>query len=307
MKKQFHICVTSHSEVLFRDEEDLLRGINSLALACIYNETKICCFSFQSDHVHFDVITEEPSKLVWSFRRIYTMYFNQKYKRTDRLGEHSFYRIEIQGPRHIEAAESYILRNAVHHGIASTPFGYPFNSSQCYYAKDLGHEYLNAIDFKNYKKGTFLPQNRRIPKHYLMNPQGMIDPKYFIEISLVEKFFGSPRGYNYCMTRLSGEEWEKSQEKDNNGIEPITLRSIEKTYSEKLESMYEHEKGRLSTHLSDIEVCTIIDKEYLRTFNCASYVQLTKDQKERIIKDLTRNKRVTKAQLFRCLAMSRLP
>jgi len=288
---------------MFRDEEDFLRGINALALACIYNGAKLCTFSLQSDHVHFDALTDIPSTIVKSFRRIHTMYFNRKYHRTGPLGEHSFFINEIDGIRHIEAAESYILRNAVHHGIAASPFGYPFNSSCCYFAKDLGHSFLSSIDFSKYRKGTFLPHNRRFSKDILMNPQGIIDPKHYIEISLVEKFFTSPRGFNYCMTRLSGEEWAKSQEKDQNNKEAVTIETVEMSYSDLLDQMYENEKGRKSSLLTDIEVCRLIDKRYLRKYRCRSYTELNNEQKEAILMELLPQRGFSKSQLRRCLAL----
>jgi len=305
MKKQYHICITSHNEVIFRNEFDYLKGINSLALSCVYTGEKIGTFSLQSDHIHFDLFSDNPGEFVRIFKNGYFQYFNRKYIRTGSLGEHMYYHIELDGARHIEAAESYILRNAVHHGVALSPFGYPFNSSNCYFCNDLGHTFLSAIDFKKYKKGAFLPHNRRFPKDYLMNPQGIIAPEYFIEISLVEKFFGSPRGFNYCMTRLSSEEWSISQSKDENGLAPITLQSIEKPYSDQLDLMYEYEKARRSTMRTDTEVCALIDTKYLKKYHCQSYTQLTEDQKSQIICELLPQKGFTKAQLYRCLAVKR--
>ena len=35
MRKTFHISLSSHNEVMFRDEADLIRGFNSLALATV--------------------------------------------------------------------------------------------------------------------------------------------------------------------------------------------------------------------------------------------------------------------------------
>ncbi|MBQ0043658.1 MAG: hypothetical protein KBT05_01395 [Bacteroidales bacterium] len=305
MKKQYHICITSHEEVMFRNEEDYLRGINSLALTCIQMQDKVCTFSFQTDHIHFDLISDRPGEFVRQFRNRYAMYFNKKYNRKGPLGKHLYFISELEGARHVEAAESYILRNAVHHGIASSPFGYPFNSSTCYFEKDLCHFYLGSVDFSKYKKGLFLPHNRKFPKSYLLNPQGMIDPKHFVEVKLVEKFFGTPRGYLFCMTRLSSEEWEKSQAKDENGKDAITLKIIEHSFTDRLDILYENEKGRNVNSCSDMDVCRIIDTKYLRKYSCNSYAQLSRSQKEAIKDELLTKKGTTKIQIYRCLALSR--
>lgn len=306
MKRLFHICMKSSSEVLFRDEEDYLRGINCLAMACIETGNRVGTFSFQSDHVHFDLFTENHYPLVLRWRISYTKYFNKKYERKGPLLDDYTFVLELVGARHIESAESYILRNSVHHGITSIPFGYPFNSTACYFSSDFSRQYLDSIDFAKYRKFNFLPVNRRPPKDTLLNAQGMIKAECFMEISMVEKFFGSARAFCYCMTRLSGEEWERTQQKDGNNLPPITLHSIEQPFSIDIEQMLKNEKGHLAgTRLTDMQLCSMIDKNICPKLGVRTYAHLDHEQKLLIFHRLTQRRDCPyKEQIMRCLALN---
>jgi len=304
MRRLFHICLTSHSEVLFRNEEDYLWGINCLALTCLDTGSRIGTFSFQSDHIHFDMFTEIPWRDIARFKNSYTRHFNHKYSRTGPLLNAGYFCLELVGARHIEAAESYILRNSVHHAITSTPFGYPYNSSSCYYSSDFSRYYLDNIDFAKYKIGNFLPANGRPDKKYLLNNRGMISADYFMEISMVEKFFGSARGYNYCMTRLSGEEWERYQQKDENGLPSVTLATIETPYTSTIEKLLENEKGKYAgSKMTDLQVCDLIDNGLLPRYKVNSYTQLSTKSKLEIYRQLVKRSDVSSRQIQRCLAL----
>lgn len=310
MKRLYHVCITSHNEVMFRDEEDYLRGINSLAIICVRQDVKVLSFSFQSDHVHLDAFLDDPGVFVKAYRNSYTHYFNRKYSRKGCLGESSYFAMEVRGLRHTLAVESYIIRNAVHHGLSPTPFGYPFNSSKCYFSKEIGHSFLAGIDFSKYRKGCFLPPNRRVEGTMTINPQGMIAVEQFVEIQIVEHHFGSARAYQYYMGRLSSEEWAAEQREDPDGDAPIGLADIERVGGKTLERMLRNEKSRTDVRkISDMELCGLIDDECRSRFNVASYACLPRARKIEIFRRFQspsafrKYGHVSEKQLSRCLAL----
>lgn len=63
MKKIYHLCLSSHREVLFRDEEDFTIGFNYLAEAAFYTESRLLADGFMSTHWHNIVRTEVPDEL----------------------------------------------------------------------------------------------------------------------------------------------------------------------------------------------------------------------------------------------------
>ena len=68
MKRTFHICLSSHDEVMFRDEDDYNRGFNTFALALYKTDSIGLVESFMSDHVHMLVQTEDPDRFIGAYR-----------------------------------------------------------------------------------------------------------------------------------------------------------------------------------------------------------------------------------------------
>ena len=105
----------------------------------------------------------------------------------------------------------------------------------------------------------------------------------------------------YYMNRMSGEEWEKEQERDN-GL-PLTLENIEAGVNmNKISSMLRNEFGREDyNNLSDIRLCEIIDLEILPMHGLTSVYQLDLQTKTSIANELILKYRVGKDKIKRCL------
>ena len=114
MKEIHHICITSHSEIMFRSDADMHYAFNCLAAACVKTDSKLLAFSLLTSHVHIAVITDSADQLVKRFRYRYSCYFNTKYKRKGALGERKWYDDVFNGPRHIITGINYILRQGLH-------------------------------------------------------------------------------------------------------------------------------------------------------------------------------------------------
>lgn len=134
MKKTYHLCLSAGDEVLFRDLEDYHRGFNYFAIALHKTGSTGLVESFMSTHSHKLVQTEDPAEFMHCLRLPYSMYFNRKYHRKGKLGENTHFTMEVVGHHHILAAASYILRNALHHGIAPIPYAYPHCSANAIYS-----------------------------------------------------------------------------------------------------------------------------------------------------------------------------
>jgi hypothetical protein len=107
------------------------------------------------------------------------------------------------------------------------------------------------------------------------------------------------------MSRKSGEEWEKEQEKDRIEIEPIRLETIEKGIKEQpLEKMLIYENGRSDYRkISDIDLCTEIDRNFVPGYGKTSVYNLSRSEKQEIGNLLYRQYRIPEAQIRRCLAI----
>ena len=107
------------------------------------------------------------------------------------------------------------------------------------------------------------------------------------------------------MGRKTSEEWTKEQARDNNNLPPVTLSDIENgIMMHSLNQMLMYENGKADYRkISDIELCTLIDKNILPQNGVASVYQLPLEEKRKIAEDLYCRIHIGEAQIRRCLAL----
>ena len=138
-----------------------------------------------------------------------------------------------------------------------------------------------------------------------MNESGVFLRESVLDIPQVENLFVTPRMFNFYMSRKSSEEWEQEQSKDQNGSPLINILSIEKGVStDSIEKMLLFENGKADYRkLSDIDLCTEIDRNILPKYGKLSIYQLSSDEKKLIANHLYNTLHLSAAQIRRCLAM----
>ena len=141
--------------------------------------------------------------------------------------------------------------------------------------------------------------------HYKMSENGVFLRESVLDIVQVENMYTTPRAFNYYMSRKSGEEWEKEQEKDRLEIKPIRLETIELGIKDQpLDKMLIYESGRADYRkISDIDLCTEIDRKIVPKYGKGSVYHLSRSEKQDIGNLLYRQYHIPEAQIRRCLAM----
>lgn len=304
MKESYHICFTSHQEVLFRDEEDHGMMLNLMALRGFACDSEILVEAEMSTHVHQNIFSNRPMEYASTLRMSYTKYFNHKYDRKGRFGEKFTFLLKVEGFNHQVVLQNYVLRNGLHHQASATALGYKYCTARELFVEDIG---LSSEMPKNYSRAdiaSFLPRHAVFPDEFQMNEKGVFVRRSFMEIRRAEQFYGTPRNYLYQMNRLSDEEWSRRQEADHTGI-PITLDMLEPGYEGSIAQLLKNESGRnfSRTHLQDMDVCRLIDKDILPGYGATSVYQLSAAQKQRIARQLYHEFHLPEAQIRRCLVM----
>ena len=304
MKRMYHLCLSAGNEVMFRDLEDYNRGFNCLALALYKTGSTGLVESFMSTHIHQLVQTSNSVELMYNFRLPYSMYFNRKYHRQGKLGEEVHFTMEVVGYNHTLAAASYVLRNALHHGIAPLPYAYPHCSANAIFMKEMGKAPCNRVlDKRHYRR--HIGKTAEYPQTYKMSESGVFLRESVLDIPQVENLFVTPRAFNWYMTRKSSEEWEAEQDKDKNGTSPINIASIEKgNKTDNIERLLYYESGKANYRRpSDIDICTDIDRNILPQYGKQSVYMLSRQEKQRIAEHLYRTLHLPEDQIRRCLAI----
>ena len=303
MKNFYHICFTSHREAPFRSERDMEILFNCMALAAFSTGTEILVDATMSTHQHAGILCEHPAPWVRATRGSYTCYFNRRYSRSGPLGDPGFFQLALEGFRHIEIAFSYILRNILHHGQATTAFGTVHSTIHDLFTKDFCRPAPSDLVTDRSVIRSFLPRKAEFPDNYVMNASGIFTRASVEQIRQAEAFFVTPRNFLYDMNRLSREEWLRIQDEDGITGSRIDLGAIEPFCdTEERQRLLANEGGRNAWRgLTDLDVCGMIDGEYLRRFRKSSVYQLSESQKESIARELLHGHKIPRRQINRCL------
>ena len=290
---------------MFRDIEDYNRGFNIFALALHKTSSTGLVESFMSNHVHMLVQTDNPDQFMNAFRMPYTKYFNHRHKRTGSLGEKHHFRLEVKGLHHHLITISYILRNALHHGVAPIPYAYPHSSVNVIFQKEMGKSPIKETIPSN-RFYRYIGRHQSFPESYKMTTDGVFLRESVLDIPQVENMFVTPRNFDYYMSRRTTEDWIKEQEKDHNNAAPITLSLIESKVSmNSLEEMLTLESGRSDYYrISDIDLCRKIDEIVREQLHKSSIYNLTQEEKTNLARQIRNNYHPSNAQLTRCLALN---
>lgn len=323
MRKTYHCCITSHDEVMFRDEEDFVHGFNCYASAVLETESRHLADGFMTSHAHFGLQTDRYSDVLGKYRYSYSRYFNAKYGRRGRLGLKDYLHLELDGLYHIQSCLSYIMRQGLHHGITSTPFGYRHCSANVIFQKELG-KFTTTQLLPESGRYKYLPSHVVIPGKYRMDSSGLLLREDIVDVKYVEEVYMSPRNFLYQMNRVSDARWEQEQREEKSSSPVITLELVEGAGSpDDIKRMKNNELGRVEKRrMTDTELCSLIDKHYLPSICGGSRSPVSiyglslssrNDLANRIWQDMKSmqvrrqdkypSKTVTEKQLIRCLAL----
>ena len=308
MKTFYHICMTAHSEVLLRNTDDVALMTNFSALAAYRTETDMLTDSQMSTHLHETVLCEDPRRFVWSQELGLTKAFNKRHCRRGPLFDGKPFIQPIQGPKHMQMALNYSLRQGLHHGQSETAFDYPWSTCNQIFTKERGVQCQAPTYISRQEIRDLLHHTADFPDSWVADSNGILLRNCFEQIATVENWYGTARGYMYSMMRRTSREWLEEQGKDDVENPPVTLQMIERSYSmEDVDSMlgFEGNSKYTNRQMSDMEVCTLIDTQLLGRYHVDSVYSLSQRQKVAIANELRYDLQITnEAQLARCLVMN---
>lgn len=304
MKKVFHLCHSSKEEVLFRNHDDYNWGFNCYALALYKTDSCSLADAHMSNHRHLVAQTDSPERLMWINRLAYTRHMNTKYRRKGSLGEREHFCVVLEGIYHLLAAISYTLRNALHHGVAPTPFAYPHSAANVIFQSQLGKSPdVELLNTRNHH--SHVGRNVNIPENYHMDKSGLFLRNDVTAVQQVELLYGTPRNYLYYMNRPSDDKWIEEQKADNISSAPVTIETIEQgVILTPYDMMLKNERGRADyKRLTDIQLCEIIDRMVISQFKVPSVYCLSYSEKQELYHIVKELYHTGDAQIRRCLAM----
>lgn len=315
MKKLYHIDITSHSEVIARQEADFGFILNAIAATAFACNAELLADAEMSTHIHLVGFFENPMKFCMQLKIRLTKEFNFRYLRSGAMWDRGFFCIELEGINHITTAISYVLRNGLHHGQASCAFGYKYCAVNEFFAKDRGLTPAKPSITSRNEIALHLPQHTEFPDEYAMDSNGVFLRSTFMDLQKVEILYRTPRSYITNLNRLTSEEWLKEQDKDSESLgyeaPRIDLTRIERRIDTKgMETLLKNERGyTFYDHpVSDIDVCKIIDNDYVPTMKvnrkrAQSIYQLSESQRLLIAEEICHIYHIPASQIRRTVIL----
>lgn len=309
-RRLYHICYTSHREVFCRSYKDYCMMFNCIAQAVFKTQSNLLAYSIMSTHTHIICECFSPSDLVKRIRSSYAQMFNHRYCRRGSLGDESFFCDRLEGRCHVTTAISYVVRNPLHHEVCANPYAYPFSSVGQYFKSKLDRFSLSGDDAvgKVRSRSAIIRKQNILPDEVgVYSDSGMIKMDDVVDNVMVEGYFGSYRSFMYGLSRIDYEKWTEEQSEDNVTVTPVTIRTIEPFLSddEVASILKQNHHWLKEKRITDIELCSIIDKTYVPRFGKSGYAQLMPKDVSVIRKQLLQafQFRISSKQLDRCLCV----
>ena len=179
-------------ELLFRDEEDYIYGMNTVALMLLQFPTVVVyAFVLMSNHIH--LLLGGPKKECEAFydavmHRL-SLWMKRKYGLTGVVpyGKENRTTVTVNGLEHFIIEVLYVLRNPYKAKICF-PGDYQWSSVGIYFSARSRMTGRRASTFTARELRKILKTNIRVPGDWEITPEGMIIPN-FVSWRAVEKAF----------------------------------------------------------------------------------------------------------------------
>lgn len=181
-------------ELLFRDEEDYIYGINTLALILLqFPGVVVYAFTLMSNHIHLLLggPKEECEACYDAVMHRLSLWLKRKYGLSGVIpyGPGNREVVIVKGLEHFIIEVLYLLRNPFKARICY-PGDYPWSSVGMYFTKRGQMTGRKASTFTVRELRRILKTNIRIPGNWEITESGMVIP-HFVNWKAVEKAFGN--------------------------------------------------------------------------------------------------------------------
>ena len=179
-------------ELLFRDEEDYIYGINTLALILLqFPGVVVYAFTLMSNHIHLLLggPREQCEAYYDAVMHRLSLWLKRKYGLSGVVpyGPENREVVVVKGLDHFVIEVLYLLRNPFKAKICY-PGDYPWSSVGLYFSRRCQWVGRKASTFTARELRRMLKTNVRIPGHWEIAENGMVIP-HFVNWKAVEKAF----------------------------------------------------------------------------------------------------------------------
>jgi len=212
--KLWHVCVQGNGgQSMFLDKSDVLHFIDLLGVYSYYYGVKIWAYDILSNHFHLILECENPQWFIHALRISYSKYYQTVHNTIGSVGRNGYSAGLLNSKEKLLEKIIYVIRNSVKHQVYPHSFVDPYNSGKYYF---LSNHEDSMVTLKPVGPGRKLAHSEKIiPEHYLIDANGNIYPPSFLDISSIEKVFGTYSNFMRLITYPSKKESDKQEKKQD--------------------------------------------------------------------------------------------
>ena len=187
------------TDVLFEDKPAFVAAMNIIAICCFRCKVTILAFCLMDNHVHFILYgtLEECGKFRDKFLQRYGIWHSNRYSSK------------------VLETIAYVLRNSIAAGYGYCVYDYPWSSGGLYFrhpdimeAITAGWESISDLSLREQFR-RFQTQ-KRLPAEWKVTPDGYLWPGNYVDFTLVQKLFKTPKSFTFFMGQGKEEEINRS-------------------------------------------------------------------------------------------------
>ena len=193
-------------EVMFHNKDDFRAGMNRIHVVAENCNILILAFVLMDTHFHFILYGDFDlcNRFVHEYVRRTSIYLSKRYSTRKTLKDIKVSHQRIEDDRYLKTAICYVIKNPYNAGLPFNAWDYPWSS---------GPLYFRHPDFWTTPRWMLGPDDllisrrskkRQLLSHDVINKDvsmidGLIDPKSYVSVDIVEKVFRTHRAYNYFL------------------------------------------------------------------------------------------------------------
>ena len=207
--RKLWLITTDHLEVglWFRDEEDFKVGMNFVAIQAHVSGVLILAFILMSNHLHFILAAnskKEAEAFIEALKHRYSLYYRRKYGVKEFLRGNGV-KVDLinTDDEGAEQAIAYVQMNCVAANICSHPTQYSWGTGNLFFnqTKPVGKR-LGSFSKRTLKR-LLHSDIETLPEDWLIGADGYILPQNYVDVSLVEALFRTPKRMNFFLMNSS--------------------------------------------------------------------------------------------------------
>lgn len=206
----YHVCTDgAFLDWMFQDDRDFIAGVNRSGICTFLSGAIQMSFMLMDNHVHFVLRGTMPSckEYITKFKNLTGKYISSRYGVTGHIHSLPTQIIRIDTPDRLLATLAYLDRNPIVAGWHRMPDEYPWGVSRFLFRTQEDAGQFRRLDtFSKREQWMLLGTHHQLPQDWLVDGNGMLDPRCFVDIQFLERLYRTPARYLYFLSKkLEGE------------------------------------------------------------------------------------------------------